>query len=253
LASVLHAYASVGYFQTRLFDAAYDIVLEWLSDETLDLTSQAVQHALIQIVWCFAIAGYHTNHESFAALLDYAYFTDLVCHRHLHVRRLTQLADVIMCEAPARAEDCEYTERIKSAITDSAARRVVSSEPPSDPKLFQDLRNMLKSMEWSYEVFKAPDDTSAFLVDISLEPQFNKKIGIMIAGRSDTVSVSAPNDGLSSRLGGQLSLAKRILAKRGWNIVVISAGEWANASTVEQQKALIENLVQKAMTDHPSP
>lgn len=243
----MHAYVSVGCFQPKLFDAAYDIVLDWLSEERLDLSSPPVQQAMIQIVWCFANAGYHRNHESFAALLDYAYFTDLVLQRHLHVRRLTQLADIILCEAPGRAEDCQYTERIKSAVSDSAARRVVSSEPPSDPKLFQDMRSLLKSMDWSYEVFKAPDDSSAFLVDISLESHFKKKIGIMIAGRHDSVSVGLPNDCLPPRLGGHLSLAKRILVKRGWNIAVISASEFSKAGTLEQQKALVEELVQDAM------
>merc|ERR1711937_1051162 len=141
-----------------------------------DLSKRQVQQSVSQIVWCLCIAGYHKRYASFAALLDYAFFTDRSTQRPTDVRRLAQIADVVLMEAPAQAHGVQDPDRVASTRTDPMVRRLISSEPASDPQLLQDIRQCLSALNWSHEIFVAPDSTSAFLVDISLQAHFGEKV-----------------------------------------------------------------------------
>merc|ERR1711874_542858 len=90
---VLWAFATVQYFHPQFFDSAYDLMIEWFEAELIDLTRFQTHTALIQAVWSFALAGYHTRYESFAAFLDYAFFKDVTDMRPIQPRRLAQIAD----------------------------------------------------------------------------------------------------------------------------------------------------------------
>lgn len=228
------------------FDGAYDVLLDWLEREHLELTEVGIQHSIIQIAWCFGVAGFHKRYESFAAVLDYAFFTERAKLRPGTIRRLAQLADMVLQEAPERAEGMQQPDLIRSTLTDPNVRRLISSGSPFDLKLFQDVRTALQTLEWPHAVSAVPDDSSAFAVDISLEAHVDKKVGIIIAGRGDEVRIGLPKEEAKSSDGGELALAKRLLSSRGWRTIAVSGAEWAKADTLEKQKAFLMQTVSKA-------
>merc|ERR1712048_1284920 len=112
MAPILWAYSMAHYFHEDLFNGTYDLLIEWFDEEKLDMTNRVTQNALLQIVWCFVIAGYHKRYESFAAFLDYAFFGELVDPRPQQVRRLAQIADAVLQEAPEIGGLCQFYDKI---------------------------------------------------------------------------------------------------------------------------------------------
>merc|ERR1719401_1503325 len=121
----------VGYYHQQLFDAGYDLMVEWFEGETLNLANKKTRDALIQVVWSFALAGYHRRYESFAAFLDYALFGERADLRTLHLRRLAQVADAVLEEAPETEMRCQYPDRLVQARSEDRVRQIVKSDPVS--------------------------------------------------------------------------------------------------------------------------
>ncbi|CAE8738380.1 unnamed protein product, partial [Polarella glacialis] len=223
LAPVLAAYASVGYFHQQLFGTAYGRMIDWFEAETLDMKRRDTHGALVQAAWSFALAGYHRHFESFAAVLDYAFFENSVNMRPATLKRVAQLADIVLQEAPELAAACHYSEKVSSTRADPRVRNLLASEPVSDPKLLQDIRTTLQELSWQHETCAfETGSTSAFYVDLSLAPQLGQKVGFMTAGYLDSVRVGLPDEGLEMREGGTLAVARRVLASHGWHTAVVA-------------------------------
>eukprot|EP00928_Gymnodinium_smaydae_P031786 TRINITY_DN2321_c0_g2_i1.p1 TRINITY_DN2321_c0_g2~~TRINITY_DN2321_c0_g2_i1.p1 ORF type:complete len:602 (-),score=151.64 TRINITY_DN2321_c0_g2_i1:49-1854(-) len=249
LAPVLQACAAAGYYHEGLFDAGYDLLLRWLEAEEVDVSARDVQTSLISVVWSLAMAGYHQKYDSFAAALDYVYFRDLVSDRAMHVRRLAEIADLAVLEAPQLARhQCQFPERLEAARSDERSRRVAIGRPPSEPALLRDIRETLQAAGWAYEPFAMPDDTSPCYVGVSLEPQLRQKVGLLIAGRRELWPAATPGgaDGACSlqepRRSGELELAARLLRGRGWRIEVLSASRWQELGGQEERIAFLQQL-----------
>jgi len=247
LAQVLWAYATVHYFHPELFDCAYDLVLEWLEAEELDASKPRTQIALAQIAWSFAVAGYHKRHESYAALLDYVFFAQPASVRPAQHRRLAQLADAVLEEAPEIAKLCQYPERLAEARTNPRVRSIVASDPVSCPQLMQDLRRALAELGWRFDAFLVPDGTSAFYVDVSLAPKVGQNVGLMLGGRYEMLRVGLPHEEQPPRESGLLMLGRRLLAQRGWKTAVITQDGWDKLNGPDERKALLEKAVQQAL------
>merc|ERR1712176_244510 len=123
------------------------------------------------------------RYESFAAFLDYAFFKEIADQRPIQLRRLAQIADAVLEEAPGMAKLCQFPERVAEARTNQRVRSIVASDPVSSPELLQDVRTTLTELGWPHEVFFMPDSTSAFYVDISLAQKVGQKVGLLIGGK----------------------------------------------------------------------
>lgn len=251
LAPVLQAYTAASHYHPEFFDSAYDLVLEWLEGEQLDLSKRAVQANFIQVAWCLAQAGYHKRYESFSALLDHAFFTKFSELAPIHLRRLAQLADLVLEEEPAQAQNCQYFDRVKSVRSAPSVQRLLSSDPPSDAQLLQSLRNTLAELSWPADVFAAPTTggDAACLLDVSLEAKFGQKVGLLIAGPNDLFRIGLPREAEAPRPAGTLALVQRLLATRGWRTVVISNSDWAPLKSTEDRRKFLEDRVQKALQE----
>jgi len=244
LAPILQAYTTVQHYHQQLFDGAYDRVLEWLESDELDLTKRSTQGGFIQIALCFAQAGYHKRYESFAAILDYAFFTNFSELAPPHMRRLAQLADLVLEEEPAQAQNCQYPGQIEGVRTAPAVRRLISSDPPSDAQLVQSLRSTLAELGWPSETFAAVGDTAPCLVDVSLEAKFGKKVGLLIANQHDLLRVGLPREQQPGRSTGMLALVQRLLALRGWQTAVISDADWRPLKSTDEKRRFLEEKMQ---------
>mmetsp|Transcript_65239 Transcript_65239/g.190892 ORF Transcript_65239/g.190892 Transcript_65239/m.190892 type:complete len:743 (-) Transcript_65239:125-2353(-) len=249
LAPVLWTCATVNYVHKDLFDSAYDLMVSWLEAEQLDLSQRTVISSMIQAAWSFAVAGYHTRYESFAAFLDYAVFPDLGTLRIAHMRRLAQLSDTVLTEAPNTAGLCQYPDRLEAARRDQRVRGLVTSDPTCDPELLQDIRTTLQQLGWQHEAFFMPDECSTFYVDISLAQKTGQKVGLLLAGRYELLAVGLPGEVHPPREAGIFSLARRLHAQRGWRTAVIDRSSWSALSNVEQKRAYLEEAVQRALKE----
>mmetsp|Transcript_65687 Transcript_65687/g.198356 ORF Transcript_65687/g.198356 Transcript_65687/m.198356 type:complete len:757 (-) Transcript_65687:122-2392(-) len=252
LAPVLWAYATANYFHQGLFDAAYDLMISWFEEERMNLTSETVRRSLIQAVWSLAVAGYHRRYESFAAFLDYAFFGELATVRVPHLRRLSQLADAVLLEAPDVAALCQYPERLQEARTHSRVRSIVMSDPSPDPELFDELQSTLQELSWPHEAFFMPDDTSAFYVDLSLAPKAGENTGLLVAGRFELLRVGVPGEQHPEQETGLFALARRLLRLRGWGTAVIHRSGWDACPELDQRRALLEDALRRAKEDMPA-
>lgn len=244
LAAVVYAFASVGHFHQQLFDRAYDMLIGWLESETLDMTQARTHDSVIWLTWCMGLAGYHKNYDSFAALLDYCFHGRLEDERALNLRRLAHLADMVYHEAPTLAEKCQYTDRLAQVRSQPSTRRVVQADPAGDPKLLREVKAALQEANRGHRLFAEPDPTSPFLVAVALEGD-GQKAGLQLAGQDDSVHVGLPSEGLAARPGGEMLLARRLLAARGWRIGTIFSTDWA-AVAPERRLAFLEQVLSTA-------
>lgn len=247
IAPVLWSYATVQYFHPQLFDTAYDLMIEWFEGELIDLTRQQTHTSLVQAVWSFALAGYHMRYESFAAYLDYAFFKEIADMRPIQLRRLAQIADAVLEEAPGMAKLCQYPERVAEARTNQRVRSIVASDPVSSPELLQDVRTTLTELGWPHEVFFMPDNTSAFYVDISLAQKFGQKVGLLMGGKYEMLRVGLPSEEQLPRESGFFVLARRLLEHRGWKTIVVTHGTWAALDGNSQRKAFLEKAIEETL------
>jgi len=249
LAPVLWAYATANYIHKGLFDSAYDLMITWLEGEHFNLEHKPTHGAIIQVVWSFVVANYHIRYESFAAFLDYAFFVEPMSLRVAHLRRLAQLSDAVFLEAPETASLCQYHDRIGATLADQRVRNIVSSDPPSQPELLQEIRGALQQLGWPYDVFVVPDGTAAFYVDISLAQHAGQKVGLLLAGRYELLTVGLPGEAHEPRETGLFTLARRLHARHGWRTAVIEPSSWAELSSIEQRRAFLEDAVQRALKE----
>mmetsp|Transcript_8143 Transcript_8143/g.22273 ORF Transcript_8143/g.22273 Transcript_8143/m.22273 type:complete len:744 (+) Transcript_8143:81-2312(+) len=247
MAPVLMYYASSGFFHQQLFDGTYDLMLEWLEGESIDLNRKNTQLAVIQLTWSYVLAGFHKRYDSFAALLDYAFFMELGRDiKQPTVRKLAQLADAVTLEAPAAVQNCQYPEKLADAHRGDRARQLVAADPVGDPALLQEVRGTLQELGWPYHAYAWPDDASAFYIDISLEPKFGRKVGILLPGKFDLLRVGLPHEAHPPRESGPLTLAHRLHAARGWSTATLDRERWSKLTTLEDKRAFLERLVAEA-------
>jgi len=244
LAPVLWTYANANYVHDRLFDSAYDIMIGWLEAEQLNLQNMSTQAAIIQICWSFVVAGYHQRYQSFAAFLDYALFTGLDKLRAVHWRRLAQMCDAVLNEAPELKDFCQQPERVNITCSDHRVRKLVCSDPASEDKVLRELRETLEDMGWLYEAFCMPDDLSANYVDLSLQRHLNQKVGLLVAGRFEHLAVGLPGEAHEPHETGVFALKRRLLHSRGWRTGVVDRSSWMALTSKEQRRHYLERLVQ---------
>lgn len=249
LASVLLAYTNAGHYLPELFDAAYDWMIEKLEEESLDLTRLRTQSAVSTIAWCLASAGYHVRYESFAAMLDYAFHTPLDVQRGAAIRRLVGLAEVAVSEAPDAVAKSQYADRIHGMRSDLVVRRVLSSQQRSEMALVQNIRAAMQQLGWRHNAFESPDSNVAAYVDISLEPHFGRKIGILVAGPKDAFSDGLPIERRPARESGRLSQTKRMLAASDWASIVVRREEWERLGTSSARCAFLEASVEELLQE----
>jgi len=246
LAPVLWSYANANFVHERLFDGAYDLMIGWLESEELNLEKTSTQVAIIQICWSFVVAGYHQRYQSFAAFLDYALFTGHDKLRMVHVRRLVQLCDAVLQEAPELRDLCQQPERVNMVCSDQRVRTIVGSDPVSEDRLLRELRDTLQDMGWLYEAYCMPDDTSASYVDLSLQRHLNQKVGLLVAGRFEHLAVGLPGEPHGPREAGSFALKRRLLQSRGWQTGVVDRSSWTALTTKEQRRNYLEQVVQQS-------
>lgn len=247
IAPILWSYATVGHFHQQLFDVSYDLVLEWMENETIDPSSPVVHGSLAQVAWSFAVVGFHKRYESFAALMDYVVFGAKGVNSPPHIRRLAQLADAVAVEAPTCAQNCQYPDELENLRTAPQVRNVVTSDPPGDAHLVQDIRAALAEMGWPSEAMIMPDDRSAFCIDISLEQKFGRKVALLTAGTFEQVHIGLPVEAQPQREAGVFQLHRRVLAKRGWSTVVVSRESWDQLQNSEQRKDFLEKVCHESL------
>jgi len=247
MAPVVMYYAFSGFYHEQLFNGTYDLLLEWLEGENVDLNRKNTQLAMVQLTWSYMLAGFHKREESFAALLDYAFFMELGRDiKQPTVRRLAQLADAVTVEAPAAAQNCQYPEKVADAHQGERARHLVSADPVGDPALMQEVRATLQELGWPYHAYAWPDNGSAFYIDISLEPKFGRKVGLLLPGKFDMLRAGLPDEAYPPRESGPFALARRLHAARGWSTATLDRERWSNLSTLEDKRAFLERLVAEA-------
>lgn len=247
LAPVLWSYANASCNHERLFDSAFDLMIGWLEDEQLNLQNMATQAAIIQICWAFVMAGFHQRYQSFAAFLDYALFTGHDKLRITHLRRLAQLCDAVLQEAPELRDLCQEPERVNMAREGQRVRKILSSDNVSEDRLLRELRDTLEDMGWLYEAFCMPDDTSASYVDLSLQRQLNQKVGLLVAGHIEHLKVGLPGELHESREAGSFALKRRLLQSRGWRTGVVDHSSWTALTSKEQRRNYLEQVVQQSL------
>ncbi|CAK0844261.1 unnamed protein product [Prorocentrum cordatum] len=218
----------------------------WFESEDMDVGKRGTQNAVLQVVWSFAVAGFHTRYESFAAFLDYVFFAELADRRPLQLHRLAQLADMSLQEAPEVARLCQYPERLAAARTDPRVRSLVSAEPAAEPQLLQEVVAALRGMGRAHEVRKVPDGTSPFAPDVSLE-EGGRKVGLLTAGQHELLRSGPPGTNFSGAAeAGAPALRRRLLRSRGWQTALVDAPSWAALRGGEEQQAHLERLLSAA-------
>lgn len=247
LGPLLACFATAGYYHEKLFTRAYDMMIEWFEGESIDPAHRVSHTALTQACLAFANAGFHKRYESFAAFLDYAFFPGHEDKRPLQSRRLAQLADAVLTEAPAVAALCQYPERIAAARSDSRVRSILNADPVPEQRLLQDIRATLQVLGWANELQAMPDETSAFLMHINLMPQLGQKVCILAAGRQELLAHGLPQEALRPKESGHFALARRLLTARGWKCVVVQADRWAELPDVAAKQRCLEEAIQKDM------
>jgi len=254
LSPVLWGYTMAGYNHEALFDACYSLMLRWMDEEKLDLSKVFVKNSVCQAVWCFAVAGYHKRYDSFAALLDYAMFSmEGVAPGVMppFTRRLAQISDIVLQEAPELAEKCQYPQHLATVRTSQQVRTVLEREAPNEPAFLNELSSALRELGWAFDPCFMPDSDSAFYVDISLEKQLGKKVGFLVTSRSQLMRRSnGLNSGeapLPPQETGQLGLQRRLLEARGWQLTTVDAEEWSRQQSLEAKRAFFEAAVNRAI------
>jgi len=246
IAPVLWAFATARSFPKELFDGVFDLAIEWLENEQVDLAKESTVAAWVQICWSFALAGYHKQYESFAAFLDYAFFNEVNGHgRVMLVRRAAQLADLVLCESPELANLVQYPDNMEAARSHSKVHRLLSSDPPADPALMQQLQATLRELQWSYEACSMTDSSCSVYADISLAPHFGHQIALLAGGHHDLWRTRADDDSLRHQ-SGRLDMVMRLLSARGWKCAVVSAFKWKQLETLDDKKAYLEQCVASA-------
>mmetsp|Transcript_33198 Transcript_33198/g.72423 ORF Transcript_33198/g.72423 Transcript_33198/m.72423 type:complete len:718 (+) Transcript_33198:57-2210(+) len=249
LSRVLWSFALANYCHPKLFDMAFDKIIDWFDAEQLDVTKRVTQGALLQAVWSFTVAGYHKHYESFAAFLDYTFFAELQDTRAMALKRQAQIADAALHESPEIAALSQYSDEMRAFLADSKVRQHVSSNPACNTRLLKKVEGLLDEMGWVYDTFVMPNEASSACVHLSLERQLGKKLGIVMASRFDTFSVGLPEEGRPPRESGLLALLRSILAKHGWQVEVIFASEWEALGGIEEQRAFLQALAKTPQED----
>ena len=110
LSIILHAFTKAGHVDKALYDALYDQTIDMLSNETCNLSIRKQQNGLTSIAKSFVTAGYHTL-DNFPVILDYAFFNQAP-NQGSFLKRLHEVADAVLLEAPENAEKCQYYDTI---------------------------------------------------------------------------------------------------------------------------------------------
>jgi len=253
LAPLLFSYASVGYYHKELFNQSYDKMVEWFDQETLDVSAKGKWAFLVQAVWSFTAAGYHKQYDSFAAFLDYVFFSPETNTRASNIRRQASLADAVLEDAPEIAAQCQYPEELEQARSSPKVRKLIASSSPCQPLLLQDLRSTLQELGWPYEVFTMPNERASLYVDISLKPKFGQPVGLLLAGNHELVRVGLPKEGQSRRASGGIELSQRLLSRHGWHTALVDSSAWDALTNIEQKQAYLEAAVQSALAGTQKP
>lgn len=244
MATFVQACGDVGFFHEGLLDRCYDHLLGLMDEETLDLSKRTTHRGIIQLAWCFAVAGLHRRHESFPAVLDYVFFQDLDQRAGPQlVECLQQLADIVSLESPELVKNCQFAEKVQAARASSRARNLVSSRAVGDQALLQEVGGFLQKLGWSYDLAHLPDEVSSVSVDLSLERHAGRKVGLLFAGARDLVSCGLPDEQRPRRECGRLVLARRLLGGRGWTVAVLERSRWAALATDADRRVFLEELL----------
>lgn len=150
-------------------------------------------------------------------------------------------------EAPEIAALSQYVDRIRAAQTDMRVRRKVMSDPPTEPRLLQQVRAHLQNLGWKHEVSHMPDKTCPFFIDISLEQHLGKKVALIAGGRWELLQTGLPAERLQTQESGHLSLVHRVLACRGWHSAILSQKEWSAIKDSTQRTDFLEAAVKRAL------
>jgi len=244
VAPVLYAYATVNYCHEELFNTIYELMLDWLEAESVDLSQPRTRDAWVHAVWSFVVAGYHKKDESFPALLDYAFFKIQPRKEGAsYCRRIGQVADAVLMETPEVAEKCQYTDQIRAVRLDSHVRKIVASDQPFAKNVARQVRSVLKQLRWPYELFLRPDESSLYYLDVSLTSQQDARVGVMAASRHELFTRGLLEERLPPRPSGAFELVTRLLELRGCRVVVVPEWQWAELPTPEAKRAFLEYLV----------
>jgi len=247
MAPVLWSFATVGYFHKGLFDACYDLVIEWLEAESLDPTKRPVHGSLCQVAWSLTLAGYHKQYDSFAALLDYVVFGESGEGKAPQTRRLAQMVDVVATEAPGCVQNCQYPDKLEAMRAGPEARRVVEKDPPGDGPLLEEVKAAVAAMGWAHQTMTMPSSTAAFYVDISLEQQLGQKLGILTAGTFEQIRMGLPGQPQTWREAGLFQLHRSLLSQHGWRTIVVDRESWDQLPGLDARKAYLEKACQEAL------
>jgi len=244
-ASVVWSLAMANCFPPVLFDAVYDMAVESLEAESLDISKPNVAAAWVQLCWAFTVAGYHQRHESFAAFLDYAFFNEVTTQsvRLAFLRRSAQLADLVASETPQLVALVQYQENLQASRADLKVHKLLSADAPAEPKLLGQIQEALQVLEWPHETCVMPDSSSSVYADISLAPKLGENVALLAVGRED---LFADADDGSRHQSGRLSVVLRLLRSRGWKCSVISTFDWDVLESTDEKRALLEQRVASA-------
>uniref|UniRef100_A0A7S1B281 RAP domain-containing protein n=1 Tax=Noctiluca scintillans TaxID=2966 RepID=A0A7S1B281_NOCSC len=244
VAPVLHAYATVNYCHEELFNTIYELMLDWLEAESVDLSEPRTREAWVHAVWSFVVAGYHKKDESFPALLDYAFF-NIEPHKEgqHYCRRIAQVADAVLMETPEVAEQCQYTDQMRAVRLDSHVRKIVTSDQPFAKKVSWGVGSVLRQLRYPFQLFLRPDESSLYYMDMSLTSRCDEKVGVIAASRHELFTRGLLEERLPPRPSGAFELVTRLLELRGWRMVVVPEWKWAALPDQEAKRAFVEDLV----------
>lgn len=74
-----------------------------------------------------------------------------------------------------------------------------------------------------------------------------KKVGLLGAGCLELYSNGLPAEGRASQASGQLQLARRLHALRGWRTATVSSDSWAALANTEERKAFLQVAIERAL------
>merc|ERR1712226_227175 len=115
-------------------------------------------------------------------------------------------------------------------------------DPCTEPTVFNELVEALDGLGWPYQRHVVPDNTSPYYLDVSLAEKIGKPVGLLVAGRHDSLSVGLPGEAHPTKESGPFSLQRRLLQARGWETVVVNADRWA-ALAHDQRRAFLQEVV----------
>ncbi|SBT71715.1 RAP protein, putative [Plasmodium malariae] len=245
IATFLWSCAYVNIIYKPLFDSSYKLIINFLEKQSLSKDAIVYKNCFVNITWSLIVANYHKTQNNFDKILNIT-FLNRDPNDSQAFKRLHQIADACFKEIPKslinlKCVDSMYKycmhEKCKILRNDFNIYKKEKDAIKVRNKILNELIQILKNFNISYDVQFEPYNNCPYIIDILLNREM--KIGICLFGKEHLMRTLKKScwDYLNT---GFVSLQMRILFAHGWRIIPINAGTWLQLNNDEKRTFLYE-------------